>query len=482
MDSSRKIIEDGAVAVNGTYIEEVGEASVLEPKYSAEYEKIDCSKKLILPGFIDAHSHAGHCLMKGLAYDCKTFWMPIMEHIYHHNTTDDFWYIEGQLAAAERIKSGVTCGVSVISNAQRIDNVNIPVKHGEGYAKLGEREVLAIGPSNPPYPRKSRIYKDGKWIECETSFEKLMENTEEAISKTNHSHDDLIRAFVAPFVLVGSVNPSDPTNPDVAVNLSEQDKKMMKEVRAIAKRQNTRIHTEAFGGMIRMTTQCDDALLGPDVHIQHCKGISFDEAKILAETGTHVTSSPSASQLIERCPIPELMGLGANVAITTDGTSPGVSFDLLQAARKTQMLQQGFLNDMFYLPMGKLLEMITIDAAKAIGREADLGSLEKGKKADIITINMNQPHLTPSYMPVHKLMIYATAQDVDMTMVNGRILMKDRILLSADENEIIEMAEKESRETITRAGCDKYMDVCDTFWGDYRSYNNTVRYKKDKEW
>ena len=81
--------------------------------------------------------------------------------------------------------------------------------------------------------------------------------------------------------------------------------------------------------------------------------------------------------------------------------------------------------------------MITIDAAKALGMEKEIGSLEKGKQADVITVNMEQPHLMPAYMPVYKLMLYATAQDVDMTIVKGKILMKDRKVLSCDEKEIM---------------------------------------------
>lgn len=475
MNASREIIEKGAVLIRGERIEDVGTAGELEQKYPEE-ERIDCTGKLILPGFIDAHSHAGHCMNKALAYDCRSYWMPIMTKIYHFNTTNDYWYLEGRLAALERLKSGVTCGVSVISNAQRIDNVEIPVCHGNGYAEVGIREVLAVGPSNPPYPRKARSYINGKWVEGEFSFEQLMENTEEAIIRTNHTHNDLIRAFVTPFVMVSSVDPSSPTPPDEAVRLTEQDKRMMKWVREIAKRQKTRIHTEAFGGMIRIAAQCDTPLLGEDVHVQHCTGISFDEAMILAKTKTNVSTAPGAGQLTNRCPVPELIELGCNVAISTDGTSPAVSFDLLQAARKTQMLQQGALHDSFYLPPGKLLEMITIDAAKALGMEKEIGSLEKGKQADVITVNMEQPHLMPAYMPVYKLMLYATAQDVDMTIVKGKILMKDRKVLSCDEKEIMYSAWKEAEETIVRAGAEKYMQPSDTFWGNARNYIFEPRY------
>lgn len=133
--------------------------------------------------------------------------------------------------------------------------------------------------------------------------------------------------------------------------------------------------------MIHLAVQDkENALLGPDVHLQHCRGISFDEARILAETGTNVSSAPGFGQVNARTPITELMEMGATVAISTDGTSPAASFDMFQAMRKTQMLHQAALKDYYYLPAGKLLEMVTIDAARCVGWDDELGSLEAGKK------------------------------------------------------------------------------------------------------
>ena len=478
MDEDRRIIEDGAIALQGTRIKAIGKTEDLLKEYNDAKEIIDCKDKLILPGLIDAHGHAGHCMVRTIGYDTPSYWMPILTHLYHHNTTDEFWYKEGKLAALERIKFGVTCGLSVISNSQRSDDPIFAINHAKGYSEVGIREILAVGPSNPPYPRKFSRLVDGKRVERDVTFDELMDGADEAIRVTNHSYDDTIRAFIAPFVLVTSVNPSILTAPDIGTNLTKHDRYMMQRVREVAKKHKTRIHTEAFGGMIRIAVKDENALLGPDVHIQHCTGISFDEAMILAETGTHVTSAPAAGQLINRCPVPELLELGANVAITTDGTAPGVSFDLFNAARSTQMTQQGALHDEYYLPPGKLLEMITIDAAKAIGWEDEIGSLEVGKKADVITIDMNQPHLAPHFMPVHKLMLYASGQDVDNVIVNGRVLMKNREVLSVNQLDVIGEAQEEIMETIDRAGVRKFMEPADTFWGNSRMYVSENRYEK----
>lgn len=469
MDAERRIIPDGAVLIEAGRIVRADRASAFDPNALGDVKVVDCSGKLILPGFIDAHAHAGHTMNRALGWDTRSFWMAYMEKIYHHHTTPGYWYAEGRLAALERLKAGITLGVSVLTNAQRADDPRIAVENSRGYGAVGNRQIVAVGPSNPPYPHGFHQYREGRWESVSLTFDEIMTKTEEAIELVNGTFDGRIQAFIAPFVLVGSVEPSGPTPADRAVKLTDLDRKMMRAVREIASRQKTRIHTEAFGGMIRLAKQSDDALLGPDVHLQHCKGISFDEALILAETGTHVTTTPAWGQYVTRCPVPELLGLGVNVAATTDGVAPGIPYDLIQAVRNLAMIQQGALNDFYYLPPGKMLSMITIDAARAVGREHDLGSIEPGKLADLITVDMRQPHLAPTHLPVHTLMLYGNAADVADVMVEGRWVMRGRQVLTVDEAEVLRDAAEESSAAIRRAGLEKLLKPSDTFW-DYRNH------------
>ena len=476
MNDKFDVFENGAVVIEADRIEAVGRASdILQKPEFAGAEIVDCSGKMVLPGLIDAHTHAGHCLNRSLGIDTRSNWMPYLTRLYHHCTTPDYWYAEGRLAALERLKAGITCGVSVISNAARCDDPRIIAAHVKGHAEIGTRENPAIGPSNPPFPRSFAQEKDGRLVERQISFEELIDKAEEAIALVNGSWNGLIGAFAAPFVMVSSIEGSSPTPADLAVRLDEQDRKMMKAIRGIARRQRVRIHTEAFGGMIRLAAQSDDALLGPDVHVQHCKGISFEEAQILAETKTNVTTTPSWQQLHMRCPVPELLGLGVDVAVATDGTAPAMPFDLIRAARDTALLQQAAANDPFLLPAGKCLAMITIDAAKAIGRETDLGSIEPGKLADIVSFNLRQPHLSPNLMPIHQLMLYGNAGDASDVLVNGRFLMKDRVVLTVSEQDVFEAAECAAKEAKSRAGYERPLKPADNFWRGVQSQAKALR-------
>jgi len=116
------------------------------------------------------------------------------------------------------------------------------------------------------------------------------------------------------------------------------------------------------------------------------------------------------------------------------------------------------------LPHGKVLEMVTIDAAKALSIDDELGSLEAGKKADIILVDLFKPHMMPMNMPVHRVTCFANAADVCMTMVGGRILMEDRRVLTVDEDEILERVNVAAQQMLDRSGLQHLLDEPVTLW------------------
>ncbi|WP_026584124.1 amidohydrolase family protein [Bacillus sp. J33] len=482
MDRNRRLIPDGAIAINGSLILDVDTTEKLVEKFEAK-EVIDCSHHCILPGLIDVHGHGGHSMFKTIAMESIDFWMPVITNTYKHFVTDDFWYYEGKLSALERLKAGITTGVSVIGSMPRSDDPIFAINHAKAYAETGVREVVCTGPCNPPWPHLFSRWIGDKRITKEVAYEEVLHGAEAVVEALHHANEDRTRAFITPFVIVPSVEPSGPTSPARLNQLTEHDLDQAKKIREIARKYNTRIHSDAFGGMIHLAVQdWENALLGPDVHLQHCRGISFSEAKILAETGTNVSVSPGFSQIHARTPIIELMELGTTVAISTDGTSPSTSFDMFQAMRKTQFIHQSAHRDEYYLPPGKLLEMVTIDAAKCIGWDNELGSLEAGKRADVITVNMQQPHLTPEFMHIHRLVYQAAANDVDHVIVDGKILMKDRIVYSVDESRVLAEANEEANSTIKRAGLEKYMQHTKYFWGHTRTYADGVNHSEEDCW
>lgn len=475
MDPQRRILEDSGVAIDQGKIIAIGSSYKLEESYQAS-KVIDCHHKIILPGLIDAHGHGGHSLLKGIASDTPSFWGKVVTQVYQHFTTDEYWYIEGKLSALERLKSGITCGLSVIGSEPRSDDPIFANNHARAYADLGIREVVAVGPCNPPWPHSFSRWVNGKQVTSDVTFEQTMEGAAAAIETWNHGADDRIRVFITPFLIVASLDSSGPTPPDIAPVLTEHDRKQSRAVREVASKYNTRIHSDAFGGMVKLASQDEYGLLGPDVSLQHCNGLSTEEVMILAKTDTRVGHTPGSSHGKAPAPVPQLMEAGVTVAIVSDGTAPKTPFDLFQAVRKAQLVQQLLMKDSFYLPAGKLLEMITIDAARVLGWDDEIGSLEVGKKADVILVDMNQAHMMPEIMPVHRLIYAAVGQDVTTVIVGGKILMEDRKVLSVSEKDILQEAQQETLRTIERADLHRHMKLPATFWGHARMTLDDIRW------
>lgn len=467
MDPQRAILDDGAVAVDGGRILAVGPSAELSLKYQPR-KTINCQHKIVMPGLIDAHAHGGHSLLKTIASDTLSIWMQVVTPVYFHFTTDEFWYIDGMLSALERLKFGVTCGVSVLGSQPRSDDPIFASNHARAYAEVGVREVIAVGPCGPPWPRPISRWVDGHRVERQVTFEETLAGAEAAIETWNHGADDRIRVFITPFTIVPSLRSWGPTPPEAATTLQPDDRELSRRVREIAQRHDTRIHSDAFGGMIRLAAQDEYGLLGPDVHLEACLGLAPDEVQILARTDTRVSYFPYPTP--HRCPAPELMAAGVTVALASEGTAPRQSFDLFQTMRTARFMENHHYNDSAYYPAGKLLEMVTIDAARAIGWDDEIGSLEPGKKADIIVINLRKPHLSPIFMPVHRLINEAVGHDVETVIVDGQIIMEERKVLTVDELAALDAAQEEAMATVRRAGLEPYMQP--PCWGSpYQTFD-----------
>ncbi len=454
VDGQRRIIGDGALAISGTRIVDIGSSDRLVARHPGK-RVLDCRGKMIIPGLIDAHGHAGHSLIRSVAADTNALWMRIVTPMYYHYVTRDYWYADGLVSGLERLCAGVTTSASIITSMPRSDDPAFAINHARAYSELGLREIICVGPAGLPWPQSVTRWESGKPERHAVSFEEMIEGAESVIETLNGTSEGRIKVFLTPFTIVPSVEPSNASTPDWAVKLTENDRMQARRIRETARKWGVRIHSDAFAGQIRMAWQDkENALLGSDVHLQHCWGISHEEIDILAETGTHVTHAPPGRST----PIMEMMARGVPVAITSDGAAPSRHFDMFQIARSAQSTQHILHNhDRYILPPGKIFEMITIDAAKAIGMDDEIGSLEIGKKADIVVIDMRKPHLTPNWMPVHRLVHQVLGSDVDTVFVNGKILMEDGIVLTADMHEALAFGEAEAKALMERAGLQAHM-------------------------
>ncbi len=422
VDPDHRVYQPGFVAVSGNSIAAIGPMSDLPADASAA-RTIDASGHAVLPGLIDSHGHAGHCLTKTLGEHLGDEWEPMAEGIYHRFSDEEFWRSEGALAALERLKFGVTTGVSMLGNTPRVDRLELLDAHFAGALPIGIRQVSGIGSPNPPWPKLARVWSGDDYREYAVNPEDAFPQTEQAIRQWQGKHP---RAYC--YVMPSRIGRA----PSIPLELAI---KQNREMRRIANSYGVPIHAHAFGGDMEFVQQTSPEVLGGDISLSHSTGMSPHEWQIMAEKGISVCHGPSTHSVMrQRCPAFEMLEAGVNVVIATDGTAPDRSFDLWRDLRVAQVLHRGHFHHTGLLPAGLVLEMATIRAARALKLDHLIGSLEVGKRADIILVDVEQPHLAPfGVMPIQRLVYHASGQDVSHVIVDGQVLMQDRQVQSVDQ-------------------------------------------------
>jgi hypothetical protein len=206
-------------------------------------------------------------------------------------------------------------------------------------------------------------------------------------------------------------------------------------------------------------------LTGSRSLFSHSTELTPEEIRLCSETNTRIAHNPSAVASIRgRCPVPELIDAGVTVMLGSDAAAPDRSYDMFRHMFQAMRYHRRHFRDERVLPPGKTLEMCTIDAAKALGLDAEIGSLEKGKKADIVLVDLHKPHLYPNNMPVDRIVYYANGNDVDTVLVNGKILMEKSKIKSVDMEIALKMANEELLKAVKRSKLKGIYEIPPSYW------------------
>ncbi len=446
MDPERQVIEDGAVAIQGDRIEAVGPTTEVAAG-RAPKEVIDATRMACLPGLIDCHAHAGHGLVKSLGLGDGDAWGEACRVIYSHASTEGFWAAEAALAGIERLKAGVTCGVSLLGGGDDIHRSDHPAygaAHCRTIEALGTRAVLAVGPGRPPYPHQFTRLEDGT-AERDVSFGEELAVCETLVRDWNGAAKGRLRVAIVTPVFHG----------DAALDGGElgELKGMAEAVLDLRARHDLLLTQDGHReGSLDFCAR-ELGYLGPWALMSHSVDLTEADMEACRASGARIVHNPSAIRSITgRCPVPELLDMGVTVVLGSDAAAPDRGYDMFRHMAQCMHYHRRHFRDPDVLPAGKVLEMVTIDAAEALGVARELGSLEAGKKADVILVDLFKPHLVPINMPVIRIAHYANAADVDSVIVDGRILMRGRKVLSLDEISVLEEAEAASAAMLERSG------------------------------
>ena len=462
MDSARRVLEDGAVAISGDRIVAIGLTADLTAKYAAR-ETINADKKIVMPGLIDGHGHAGHGLVKSMGMDTGE-WYPATETIYARGSTVDFWRAEALLTGVERVRFGVTTALSYFGGGDMIVRTD-DVKYGNAYMaateEVGLRYILAVGPRRAPFPKTYTEWSGDSATDVPVSFEQQLAVSEELIAKWHGAADGRLNIAM----MFPTHHPTD--NPLTGAALAEVIQQAQ-DTRALS-RKHKLLFTQDGHTTNSVKFAHSIGLLGPDALLSHATEFTPEEIAILVETGTKLVHNPSANAATRRrFQLVELLDAGVPIMLGSDGVAPDRSYDMFRHMFQAMRYHRFHWRDTKVLPPGKVLEMVTIEAARALGMEKDIGSLEVGKKADIILIDWFRPHMVPMNMPLYRVAYFANGNDVSTVLVNGRVLMRDRVVLTVNETDVLNMAQREADAAIRRTGLDSLLRTPEGFWGRSR--------------
>ncbi len=464
MDPERSIYEDGAVVVDGDRIIAAGESKDILSQHQAE-RVIDARGKAILPGLIDSHAHAGHALLKSIGTDLGDSWNEACYQIYQKGSDPEFWFADAQLSALERIRCGTTTSVNLLGGGNEVMRTDLPVygeQHCEAIQQSGIREYLAVGPGRPPFPRAYTQWREKSHNDLLITFENQMQTCEDLVQRWNGKAGGKIS------VCLTFPTPK-PLKTDYSVSDFQELRRMANQVKQLKEKYNLLLTMDGHSrGTIKLTHEELD-LLGRRSLFSHSINLTNEEIELCAQTGTRIVHNPSAiMSILGRCPVPELLDAGAIVMLGSDGAAPDRSYDMFRHMTQCMHYHRTHFHDPAILPPGKVLEMATIDAAKGLGIDHEVGSLEPGKKADIILIDLEKPHLYPIHMPLYRIIYYALGSDVDTVMVDGKILMEQRQVKTICEKEALEMAQSAAEAALDRTGLRDLLRLPDRFWGASR--------------
>ncbi len=414
------VVPRGEVLENHSLAIADGRISAILPREQAQTitaaEVLDLPGHALFPGFVNSHGHAAMSLLRGYADDLAL--MPwLEEHIWPlemQHASAEFVRDGAELAIAEMLRAGTTC----FSDMYFFPNVVADVAQQVGVRCQLSFPIFdfpsAWGADSDDYISKGLALRD------------------------DHKHSELLQVVFGPHAPY-TVNPA--ALGKVAMLAAELDLPIHIHLHETAREIEDSL---AEHGQRPLARLYELGLIGPRTQCVHMTSVEEDEIALLAEVGAHVIHCPESNMKLAsgRCPVPALLAAGVNVALGTDSAASNNDLSLPGEMRSAALLAKHGEGDATALPAATVLEMATINGARAMGLQEDIGSLEVGKLADLVAVDFAQPETQPLYNPVSQLVYATDAEQVTHSWVAGKALLAERRLLSLDLDDVLTRANR----------------------------------------
>ncbi|MEN6531087.1 MAG: amidohydrolase family protein [Anaerolineaceae bacterium] len=418
MNQDYEIFDPGAIAIDGDTIVAVGSQEDILSNYQAT-EMIDCGKKVLMPGLINAHTHVPMTLLRGLSDDLRldVWLMGYMMPVEREFVSPEFVRLGTKLGCAEFIRSGVTTFNDMYYFEDHV---------AEATAEVGLRAVVGQTVMKFSAPDAE-------------SFEDSLALSENLIQKwQNHP---LIVPAIAPHAVYTCT-------PDVLTSVVELAKKYDARVHFhVSETKDEVENLRRESGLPVVPYIRKFGMLETKLIAAHCIYLDEGEIRSLQHAGVGIAHNPTSNLKLASgfAPVSRMLQLGCNVGVGTDGPASNNDLDMFEEIRLATLIAKASSGDPTALPARQTLAMATIIGAKALYMDEIIGSLEPGKRADLILIDISAVHNQPRFLRdpdgIYAQIIYAAkSTDVTDTMVNGRWLMRERELLTVDEKQLLSEA------------------------------------------
>jgi 5-methylthioadenosine/S-adenosylhomocysteine deaminase len=427
MDSAHRIIR-GDLLISASRITELGNTS-----QSADVV-IDAEGCAVIPGFVQTHIHLCQTLFRGAADDLALIdWLK--KRVWPMEAAHSAASIaaSARLGIAELIKGGTTCALTM-------ETVNHTSEVFKVVEETGFRATVG----------KCMMDK-GDEVPAALQ-EKTSASIEQSVALLEEWHgraDGRIRYCFAPRFAISCT------------------RELLEKVAELARGRGVMIHThasenrtecalvEADTGLRNIAYLDTVGVTGRHVALAHCVHLSNDEIRILKATNTNVVHCPSSNMKLGSgiAPVAKLLEEGVSVSLGADGAACNNRLDMFTEMRTAALLQKA-LHGPEVLDANRVFRMGTIDGARALGLEAEIGSLEIGKRADVAVVKLNQLHTSPEADVVSSLVYAAEASDVQSVVIDGRLVMQNRELLTIDEADTVAEANAQAEVLMIQVGLD----------------------------
>jgi 5-methylthioadenosine/S-adenosylhomocysteine deaminase len=445
VNAAHDIIPHGYVAINGERIEAVGSAGQ-EPGGVFD-RRVDASGMIVVPGLINMHQHPWMNLLKGLADG-----LLLENWVFNFSTpgagtlTAEDIKVSSYLAALEMVRTGTTC---LLNHSGRFRVPEHQALFIEPMAEVGIRHVFA----------NLFLCRTPRALDHPHSAEEAQAYNRTLIETWHGAHGGLTR-----MALVVECNAHH-------TELGKSSDELVVAGHAIARETDLPVASHMSGGTLsmnmgftkylRLTGRRDVEYLASlgvlDHHWLLKHGIHFSDTDIdtVHRTGAHIVYTPTSESMRGGGvgPVASFRRAGINCALGTDGPAVDYTVDMVEQMKACLVLQNARYRDPEAMSASDVLDMATIDAAKALGLDREIGSLEPGKRADIAIFDLREPHLRPLHDPLTNFILCARGADADTVFVNGRMLLREgRFVEFRDVDEVIDEATARGRELAVRSG------------------------------